>query len=129
MYMNRILSNFSVQAVSTQSAILILILIGGNLIFNIVSNAAFKVSAASSNWRGLLTWQVIGNLAGLVTVITLTWLLKYLPLRVAFPVTTGLAVIGVQLVAAGWIFGESITPLQWLGTILVVIGIALLSGR
>jgi multidrug transporter EmrE-like cation transporter len=127
--MNRLLVRFSAQAITTQSALLVLLLIAGNLIFNIVANASFKVSAASSNWRGFLTWQVIGNLAGLITVITLTWLLKYLPLRVAFPVTTGLAVIGVQLVAAGWIFGESITPGQWLGTFLVVIGIALLSGR
>jgi multidrug transporter EmrE-like cation transporter len=127
--MNRILFRLSPQAISAQSVTLILILIGGNLLFNIVANASFKASAASSNWRGFLTWQVIGNLAGLITVITLTWLLKFLPLRVAFPVTTGLAVIGVQLVAAGWIFGESITPGQWLGTFLVVIGIALLSGR
>jgi len=127
--MNRILSGISAQSISAQSVVLVLILIGGNLIFNIAANASFKVSAASSNWRSFLTWQVIGNLAGLITVITLTWLLKYLPLRVAFPVTTGLAVIGVQLIAAGWIFGEAITPVQWLGTFLVVIGIALLSGR
>lgn len=127
--MNRLIVRLSEQSVSAQSTALVLILIGGNLIFNIVANASFKASAASSNWRTFLTWQVIGNLAGFITVITLTWLLKFIPLRVAFPVTTGLAVIGVQLIAAGWIFGESITAAQWLGTFLVVIGIALLSVR
>ena len=39
-----------------------------NLGFNVLSNAAFRVSAMSPNWRGLLIWQVVGNLAGFVTV-------------------------------------------------------------
>lgn len=127
--MHRLSIWFTDQAISTQSVLLVFVLIMGNLIFNIVANASFKVSITGSGWRHFLTWQVIGNLAGFVTVITLTWLLKYIPLRVAFPVTTGLAVIGVQLVAAGWLFGEAITPVQWLGTLLVVIGITLLGGK
>ena len=106
-----------------------IILVGGNLLFNIVANASFKLSAASPNWRGLMAWQVIGNLAGLVTVITLTWLLRYIPLSVAFPVTTGLAVIGVKVIASGWLFHEPISSIQWLGTLLVILGIVLLSGR
>ena len=67
-----------------------------NLLFNVVANASFKVSATSPNWRSFVTWQVIGNLAGFVTVLTLTGLLRFIPLHVAYPVTVGLAVIGVQ---------------------------------
>lgn len=97
-----------------------------NLAFNVLSNASFRISALSSTWRGLLTWQVIGNLAGLLTVITLTWLLRYMPLSISFPLTTGLAVLGVQLVAASWMFREPISESQWLGTLAIVIGIWLI---
>ena len=117
------------QALPAGSAIMPITLIGGNLIFNIVANASFKLSAASPTWRGFLTWQVLGNLAGLITVITLTWLLRYMPLHVAFPVTTGLTVIGMQVIAAGWFFHEPISSIQWLGTLLVIFGIVLLSER
>jgi multidrug transporter EmrE-like cation transporter len=102
-------------------------LVAGNLLFNIVANASFKLSATSTGWRGFLAWQVIGNLAGLVTVLTLTGLLCFLPLHVAYPITAGLAVTGVQVMAARWLFGEAISSGQWLGTLLVVIGIVLVS--
>ncbi len=69
---------------------------------------------------------MIGNLAGLATVITLTWLLRYMPLSVAFPLTTGLTLLGVQMVAASWIFHEPISERQWVGTIAIVIGIWLI---
>ena len=105
---------------------LVFSLIVVNLIFNILANASFRISALSPTWRGLLAWQVVGNLAGLATVITLTWLLRYLPLSVAFPLTTGLTLLGVQLVAASWIFHEPISERQWLGTLAVVIGIWLI---
>jgi multidrug transporter EmrE-like cation transporter len=97
-----------------------------NLAFNVLSNASFRISALSPTWRSILSWQVIGNLAGLVTVITLTVLLRYLPLSVAFPLTTGLTVLGVQMVAASWIFHEPISSRQWLGTLAVVAGIFLI---
>jgi multidrug transporter EmrE-like cation transporter len=104
-------------------------LIGSNLIFNIVANASFKLSAASPSWQRFLAWQILGNLAGFVTVLTLTGLLRFVPLHIAFPVTTGLAVVGVQVIAAGLFFHEAISLAQWLGTLLVVCGIVLIGGR
>lgn len=114
---------------SGRANILIATFILVNLVFNIVANASFKLSAESPNWRGFLTWQVIGNLAGFITVLTLTGLLRYIPLSLAFPLTTGLMVIGVQVVASHWLFGEGISSGRWVGTILVVIGIWFLSVR
>ena len=111
-----------IQSTST----LVFWLIVVNLGFNVLSNASFRVSAMSATWRGILTWQVVGNLAGLVTVITLTWILKYMPLSIAFPLTTGLTVLGVQMVAASWIFNEPISQQQWLGTMAIVLGIWLI---
>jgi len=118
-------SGISIPRIQSTS-ILVFWLIVVNLGFNVLANAAFRVSASSANWRGLLTWQVVGNLAGLVTVITLTWMLRYLPLSVAFPLTTGLTVLGVQMVAASWIFQEPVSSRQWLGTLAIVIGIWLI---
>jgi multidrug transporter EmrE-like cation transporter len=108
---------------------IVVALVGGNLLFNVLANASFKVSADSRTWREFLIWQVVGNLAGLVTVLTLTGLLRHMPLHVAFPLTTGLAVIGVQVGAAWLLFRESVTLAQWMGTLLVVVGILLIGGR
>ncbi len=118
-----------IQRVSANSSVMPITLVLGNLLFNIVANASFKLSSASSGWRSFLAWQIVGNLAGLITVITLTWLLRYIPLNIAFPVTTGLTVIGVQVVAASWLFHEPITSAQWLGTLLTLGGILLISRR
>jgi multidrug transporter EmrE-like cation transporter len=109
-----------------RAAAFIVALIFFNLLFNVLSNASFRLSAMSSTWRGVLNWQIVGNLAGFVTVITLTVLLRYLPLSIAFPLTTGLTVLGVQLIAASWLFHEPISQRQWIGTLAVVLGIWLI---
>ncbi len=127
--MSELLSHLNVHAVSTRTALLIFVLFAVNFVFNVCANASFKLSAASPNWRGLLAWQVAGNLAGLITVITLTWILRYIPLRTAFPITAGLTVIGVQVLAARLFFHEPITFAQWVGSFLIVLGIVLIGGR
>jgi len=111
------------------NVIILLVLLASNVLFQVVGNSGFKLSATSGDARGFWTWQVVGNLAGLASVITITILLRFLPLSVVFPVTTGLTVIGIQVVAAGFLFRETVSPVQWLGTLLVVVGIALIGGR
>jgi multidrug transporter EmrE-like cation transporter len=118
-----------IQTLQTQSGLQVAGIVGCNLLFNILANSSFKVSAASPTWRGFLTWQVVGNLAGFITVLTLTWLLRFIPLHVAYPVTVGLAIIGVQVVAAALVFHEQISSGQWLGTLLVIVGVFLIGGR
>ena len=97
-----------------------------NLVFNILGNASFKLSALAANWKGLVGWQVVGNLAGFVTVLTLTGLLKYLPLHVAQPMVQGLAILGVQIVAARLFFHETISPTQWIGMAVIIAGMVLI---
>lgn len=104
-------------------------LILGNLAFTVLARVGFKLSAASNEWRGFWLWQILGNLAGFVGVLTLTWLLRLIPIHIAYPVTTGLSVIGTNLFVAWLLFRETIEPPQWLGTALVVTGIALISAR
>jgi multidrug transporter EmrE-like cation transporter len=96
-----------------------------NVAFNILANAAFRVSARSATWSDVLIWQVLGNLAGLVTVVTLTAMLRYVPLRTAFPLTTGMSILGVQVVAARWLFNEPISAVQWAGSLLIGVGVFL----
>jgi multidrug transporter EmrE-like cation transporter len=117
------------QALPARNVTETLVLFSANLLFNVIANASFKSSVTNPTWRSFLTWQVIGNTAGFITVLTLTGLLRFIPLHVAFPVTTGMTVIGVQVLAARLLFHEQISPAQWLGTFLVVIGIMLIGGR
>jgi hypothetical protein len=100
------------NALQAKSLPVVVILIIVNLLFNIIANAGFMNSAFSPSLGGFLSWQVIGNIAGFLTVLTLTALFRFIPLHVAFTITTGLAVIGVQVVAAGIFFRETITPVQ-----------------
>jgi multidrug transporter EmrE-like cation transporter len=118
-----------VHALPAQSAGLTMALFAANLLFNIVAHTGFKLSATSVGWRSFLGWQVMGNLAGFLAVLSLTGILRFLPLHVAYPVSAGLAVIGIQVIGARWLFHESISPAQWLGTALVVAGIMLIGGR
>lgn len=105
-------------------------MIGGllllNLVFNILGNASFKLSALAANWKGLIGWQVVANLAGFVTALTLTGLLKYLPLHVAQPMVQGLAILGVQILAARLFFHETISPTQWIGMVVIIAGMVLI---
>jgi multidrug transporter EmrE-like cation transporter len=94
-----------------------------NVVLSVIANSSFKVSADSSNWRGLLLWQIIGNLTGFLSVLALTGLYRYIPLHVAHPISMGLAVVGVQVIGAKLIFQETITITQGMGTFLVVLGI------
>jgi undecaprenyl phosphate-alpha-L-ara4N flippase subunit ArnE len=111
------------------NGVILIVLLASNVLFQVIGNSGFKLSATSGDARGFWTWQVVGNLAGLASVITITVMLRFLPLSIVFPVTTGLTVIGIQVFAAGFLFRESISPVQWLGTLLVVAGIALIGGR
>jgi len=113
-------------SLSQGNILLILGLFLANMVFNILGNASFKLSALASNWKGLIGWQIVGNLAGFVTVLALTGLLRYLPLHVAQPICQGLAIIGVQIVASWLFFHETITPTQWIGMLLIVAGIVLI---
>ena len=59
-----------------------------------------KMSAdAATTWL-FIAMQVAGNLAGFVGVLAYTGLLRTLPLQIAFPLSRGMAVLGVQVIAA-----------------------------
>ena len=74
---------------------------------------------------GGITALAAGNLAGFVGVLAYTGLLRTLPLHVAFPLSRGLVVLGVQLVAALLVFHETFRLTEAAGAVLVTAGILL----
>jgi multidrug transporter EmrE-like cation transporter len=108
---------------------MIAVLIALNLAFSIVANVAFRLSAVSATWNDMFRWQLLGHLAGSVTVVALTCMLRNVPLGIAFPVTTGMSLLGVQIVAARGVFHEPINTMQWAGSVLIGLGLVLVQYR
>ncbi len=98
-----------------------------NLIFTVISNIGFKLSADSSGWQAFLWWQVVGNLAGFLSVIAFTILLRLISLHVAFAITAGFGFALVQVLGARLVFHEAITNWQWFGVALITSGIIIVS--
>jgi multidrug transporter EmrE-like cation transporter len=94
-----------------------------NLIFTVISNIGFKLSADSARWQHFLWWQVVGNLSGFLSVIAFTLLLRRISLHLAFAVTAGFGFALVQVLGARFIFHEPITSWQWFGVALITSGI------
>jgi undecaprenyl phosphate-alpha-L-ara4N flippase subunit ArnF len=101
-----------------------------------VSELLLKLGAtATANPASAWSWTGINSLAsslvwwGILFVIAsfLSWLyvLKYIPLTIAFPLSR---VVDVLVPLGCWIFlGESISMRRWCGIALVVIGLAVVA--
>lgn len=101
-----------------------------------VSELLLKLgAAATANPESSWSWTGLNSLAsslvwwGILFVIAsfLSWLyvLKYIPLTIAFPLSR---VVDVLVPLGCWIFlGESISTRRWCGIALVVIGLAIVA--
>ncbi len=87
------------------------------------ANILLKRSAEAPSVIPFLLLQLGGNLAGFVGILAYTWLMRRMPLHIAFPLTQGVAVLGVQLVASVVVFREAFTPKEAVGSALVAAGI------
>jgi len=108
---------------------LILVLVIINLACILTSHVSFKKSATSPDWRGILSWQVVGHLAGFISVLALTGVMRYLPLHQANAISVGLSFALVQVVGARLIFREEVSRLGWAGAAMIVGGVVLISSR
>ncbi len=93
------------------------------LVFVTGANIFLKLSADAGGVWMFIAMQAAGNLAGFVGILAYTWLLKGLPLHVAFPLSRGLVVLGIQLFAALLVFHEVFRPTEAVGAGLVAAGI------
>ncbi len=98
-----------------------------NVVFNVIANVGFKWSALSARLKEFLTWQVVGNVSGFLAVLTLTFVMRFIPLSQALAFSWGLGFVAIQVVGAHFIFHEVITPLQWVGVALVSGGLIIIS--
>jgi len=99
------------------------LLLLGYLVFVTSANIFLKLSADSGGWAMFIAMQAAGNLAGFVGILAYTGLLRTMPLHVAFPLSRGLVVLGVQLVATVLVFHEAFRPTEAVGAGLVAAGI------
>lgn len=54
----------------------------------------------------------MGNLSGLLGVLAFTFLLRFISLHLAFTLTAGLGFLCVQIIAARFMFQETISMVQ-----------------
>ncbi len=89
------------------------------------ANVLLKLSAQAGGVWPFLAFQAAGNLAGLGGVLVYTGLLRGMPLHVAFPLSRGAGVLGVQLVGSVMVFGERFSLREAVGATVVAAGIIL----
>jgi multidrug transporter EmrE-like cation transporter len=89
------------------------------------ANVLLKLSAEGAGLWVFLAFQAAGNLAGLAGILLYTWLMRSMPLHVAFPLSRGAGVLGVQLVGSILIFREAFTVKEAVGVVMVAVGIIL----
>ena len=85
-------------------------------------NSTFSWTGINGLGSPLVWWAIL-----LITVSFASWLyvLKYIPLSVAFPLSR---VVDVLVPISCWIFlGEIISPRRWCGIALVIIGLSLVA--
>lgn len=103
-----------------QGLILLVVLCTAGL--NTVAQTLLKLGAG----KGLFNPNLAGGLVayGLSTILYITALSK-LDLSFVYPTIIGMTLIATVLVST-FILGELVSPLQWLGTLVIMSGIVLL---
>jgi undecaprenyl phosphate-alpha-L-ara4N flippase subunit ArnF len=105
--------------------------IGLNALIVTVSEIFLKLGARETaylkglRWTGITGlysgWTWLGILFVILSLITWLYILRIVPLSIAFPLSN---VVHVLVPLSSWIFlGEMITSLRWLGISLVLVGL------
>lgn len=85
--------------------------------------AGAVIAALASNWV-----LILGLCLFSANVVLYTFALKGLPISIAYPImaTVGFAII---VVVAGWRLHERLSPVQWVGVALIMVGVWLVGSR
>jgi drug/metabolite transporter (DMT)-like permease len=121
------LSSLSLPTAALSGAPLVLALVLLNQILNVGATACFAFSGLAQNAMGFVLWQVLGSVFGLGTQLTFAGLVRFFSLRFANAIGIGLAFVSAQIFSAYWLLKEPFSPIQWLGTLFVAVGILLIA--
>lgn len=109
--------------------------LGLAIAFNILANFSFKQAVRPGLAQPALTvalgilgsaWFWVGIGCSVALLASYLYALRGLPLFVAYPAVTGLAMVGIAIVSTAF-FGAALGFAQYLGVLCVILGIALLS--
>jgi multidrug transporter EmrE-like cation transporter len=100
------------------------VLIVGFVASSVASSLIFRVASQHSG-RTALLYFILGNTAGILVPVCLTFALRGNNPNIIYALTIGGAFCMLQL--ASWaFFHETLSPLQWTGVALVAVGMILL---
>lgn len=102
-------------------------LIALNLGSLVLSSAGFKWSADSSDWRGFLLGQIVGNGAGFIAVLALTGMIREISSYRAYAIHFGLGFVLAEVLLAGLFFHEHLGWPQFVGILLVFGGVLMIT--
>jgi multidrug transporter EmrE-like cation transporter len=96
-----------------------------SIILNVAGNGLYKLASRYEGWTAIaITFG--GMVVGAVTVILFSRSLVRLPLNVAFPVFSAVSIVAVA-VAASVFFHEPLSRNQALGSVVILVGVGLMS--
>jgi len=91
------------------------------------SQIGFKYASGAQNFKTTILWFLAAGVAGTISMVLYTILLRFVPLSVGYAVLFGLGFVLIQVVAAKLILKESISLVQWLGGAVMVAGILMIA--
>lgn len=117
----------ALPAAGTGYLLPILVLVVIDQICNVAANTSFALSGKAASVRTFVLWQIFGGLFGLATQLCFAGLVRFDSVRFANSIDIGLAFLSAQLFSAYLYFHEPFTRAQWLGTVLIVAGVLLVT--
>jgi drug/metabolite transporter (DMT)-like permease len=103
----------------------------GMLVVNQVSNVGaatlFALSGRADRWRTFIVLQILGGFFGIFIQVSFAGMVRYASFPFANAAGFGLAFVSAQIFSAAVILKEPISPLQWLGSAFVLVGVLLVS--
>lgn len=97
-----------------------------SIVFNVLSYVLYKSIAPRQHTMIWYLLLLTGLILGLFNVVFFTISLKNIPLNVAYPVFSGCCIFSIVLISY-FVFGEKLSFNNFVGAILVIIGIAFLT--
>jgi multidrug transporter EmrE-like cation transporter len=106
---------------------IVLLCVAAFIVAQVVATLLFKVAADRSGWEAI-KYFIMGNVAGFICPVALTFALKGTNPNVIYAICFGASFCLLQF-GAWYFFRQTLSPFQWTGVGLVAAGIVLLQLR